>query len=226
MQKVGIVFGAVVALVAGTAHGAPVARLSITDWHVALLIGGDPGQAVFLSSNERVNQDLVMGAYQGRALLEPDGTASASSGILAGSLAGFAFGVVTTPDAYLGASWPSAPDVYSPPSGTVTGGVLSLDLASWTVFIGSPGPLSLFNQGSYGAGAWPNLGASPVTTAYDPVTRRFSADWMVAPHNFAGDRNAWHLEGQVRLVPLPAALPLTAAGVLAFLGWARVRPPA
>ena len=105
---------------------------------------------------------------------------------------------------------PDAP--FAAVTGDVTGGVLSLDLSSWT----ANWSLTPFNQGT---------GGPLAATTYNAVTGDFTADWsaLVVGGPYNGQTGIWHITGNTQVVPVPAAIWLFGSGLLGLAGVARCR---
>ncbi|PIX83802.1 MAG: hypothetical protein COZ33_03515, partial [Nitrospirae bacterium CG_4_10_14_3_um_filter_70_108] len=147
-------------------------------------------------------QGITLGTYQNGAFGLPNAQSHAnaitSPANKTAGIAGFEFGFFgpvgsfTFKDNYNAATWNAGTssydgvvlDQYPMPSGDVTGGVLTLNLAAWTASWNG----SLFNQGS----------AAPVTT-YNAGTGAYTADWntVIVGGPFDGQTGYWHIEGAI-----------------------------
>ena len=99
-----------------------------------------------------------------------------------------------------------------PPSGTVNGSAITVDLTSLFFGISRGDRLRAWNIGGIAAGS------------FDPVTSAFSMSWE---HLFRNRplliSGTFTLQGTAALVPLPASLALFASGVTVLAGWVRRR---
>jgi len=201
LLAMGMAFG-----LAAHAEAVAVKKLLITDFGFANHHPPEAQGGTDDSLNEQINMAVVMGTFQGSAgwdplTTPPDTDADKNAGIL-----GFDFlvlgpvAIYTSPDDLF---IEYSPDfgVFSPPTGDVTGGSLSLDLESWAFgWSGSQIPMG------------PDPGT--LSTTYNPSTGAFTADWTHELPSSGGPYDTyWSLAGTVVLVPEPVSAALVLAAV-------------
>ena len=194
-------------LTSGLVSATPISSLTLTGGTFAMAgAGGTINPGAF------ANMSVDGVTYDGSAPT----TAGDEDHLALTSIGTFQFGIFGPVAIYTAPTDGVHPDApFAAVTGDITGGVLSLDLSSWT----ANWSLTSFNQGT---------GGSIDATTYNAVTGDFTADWsaLVVGGPYNGQTGVWHITGNAQVVPLPAAVWLFGSGLLGLAGVGRCRKAA
>ena len=208
-------------LATGAANAASLASLDVAGGSFAL--GAGAFDAINPAAFASMSVDGV--TFDGSKPLAPGANEAAYFDT---SVATFNFSIFGPVGVYTAAN-DAVSSGYTPVTGDVTGGNLTLDLNSWTAYWNGTD----FNQGSSSDLA-PNsicvldACSTAIVTTYDSLTGDFTASWdaVVVGGAFDGQVGHWNINGNAQVVPVPAAVWLFGSGLLGLVGIARRRKAA
>ena len=181
------------------AHAEPITKLTITGGTVTF------NDALIEPLTPGALNDITVGDYDGGPQISSD---SAETAIVnfpgIGPFTGIAIGF-TSPNDDFNSGFP-------PPTGDITNGIATLDLASWTIWYNG----ATINQGANSICLIADnitifetvCSSGPAVITHDTATGVFTADWssIITNGSFRGVIGHWHLEGTMFTEP-PCPLP-------------------
>lgn len=213
MQKTAIAAALTLASLGANAAAQDIISLTITGGDFSMGAPGvgacDPDPATFTSFRCLTGGSttpMIMGTYQSASLTAFQFFGGAVNTFTAASAAG------------------AAPNPTGAPSGTVDGGVMTVDLGGWYAEWNGTN----FSQGTKPGGD--NGSSVAATGTYDANTGAFDISWnsYITTAPFADKMGYWHLTGtaEIAAVPVPAAVWLFGSGLVGLAGIARRRKAA